>query len=245
MSQTWTDNCFNAAGVAQTDMQNIENNFAAIKSSFSGTSVPSFTLVGGMLWCDQDSNNDSSPSDHTMLKVRKYDNTGWVNVLLGDSSQKMWVYRNDCGEGWLIDSSVTDRVIALKGGTNAYNVNGGTSPPASTWTQPNHTHTAGTIGSLHVHQIYNSSGNNNTDDQYYDSSGAAQDFGYVTKAPGVAQTARVILGAYLGNGDSEPTPPDMYTGIAAADTGTTAGSATAATYRPAAAVGTLQYPDTT
>ena len=230
MAQTFTDNCFIAAGVAQTDMQNIETNFAAIKSSFSGTSAPS-NIVGGMLW-----------HDSTARKVRNYADSAWLVSLLGDTSQKMWVYRNDTCEGWVVDASVTDRVLAIKSASGSYFVNGGN--PAGTWTQPSHTHTAGTIGSLHVHQIYNSSGDNNTDDQYYDSSGAAQDFGYVTKAPGVAQTARVILGAYLGNGDSEPTPPDMYTGIAATDTGTTAGGATAATYRPAAAVGTLQYPNT-
>jgi len=238
MSQTWTDNCFNAAGVAQTDMQNIENNFAAIKSSFSGTSVPSFTLVGGMLWCDQDSNNDSSPSDHTMLKVRKYDNTGWVNVLLGDSSQKMWVYRNDCGEGWLIDSSVTDRVIALKGGTNAYNVNGGVN--GGTWTQPNHTHTAGSILTpAHVHQVYEDNlGSSNA--QTYDSSGVIQT---MPAAPNQGTEVRIVR----ASGTTAIGIGDLYTKSypATATTGTSGNGATAATYRPAAAVGTLQYPDTT
>jgi hypothetical protein len=199
-----------------------------------------------MLWCDQDQNNDPSPSNHTMFKTRKYDNSDWVNVLLGDASQKMWVYRNDCGEGWLIDSSVTDRVIALKAASGAYAVNGGNpSTTGSGWQQPNHTHTAGTIGSLHVHQVYNSTGATNSADQIYDSNGIAQDITKITKVGGALGGGAHIEYYIVPASGSDDAPPDMYTAPAAADTGTTAASATAATYRPAAAVGTLQYPDTT
>ena len=113
MAQTYTTNCFIAAGVAQTDMQNIETNFAAVKSGFSGTASPS-DVVGGMTW-----------HDSTARKIRNYASTAWLISLLGDASQKMWVYRNNTCEGWLIDATVIDRVIALKGGSNAYNVNGG------------------------------------------------------------------------------------------------------------------------
>jgi len=155
------------------------------------------------------------------------------------------VYRNDTCEGWTVDATVTDRVLAIKGGANAYNVNGGTSPPASIWTQPGHTHTAGTIGSLHVHQVYNSTGATNSADQIYDSNGTAQDLTKITKVGGALGGGAHIEYYIIPASGSDDAPPDMYTATAAADTGTTAASATAATYRPAAAVGTLQYPDTT
>ena len=226
MAQTFTDNCFIAAGVAQTDMQNIETNFAAIKSSFSGTSSPS-DVVGGMLW-----------HDSTARKVRNYANTGWLISLLGDASQKMWVYRNDTCEGWLIDSSVTDRVIALKGGSNAYNVNGGVT--GGTWTQPNHTHAAGSIlTAAHVHQVYeDNAGSSNA--QTYDSSGVIQSMPAALNQGTEVRIVRASGTTAIGIGD-------LYTKAypATATTGTSGNGATASTYRPAAAVGTLQYPDTT
>jgi len=49
---------------------------------------------------------------------------------------KMYFYQNTAPTGWTYDSAVTDRVLAVKGGSNAYNANGGTE--AGTWTQPGH-----------------------------------------------------------------------------------------------------------
>jgi microcystin-dependent protein len=62
-----------------------------------------------------------------------------------------------------IDSAVTDCVTALKGGSNAYNANGGML--AGTWTQPGYTlttadipaHTHGNAGS-HTHDVTRISG---------------------------------------------------------------------------------------
>ena len=113
MAQTYNDDVYASTHVAATDLQNMENNFAALKSSFSGTSSPS-NVVGGMPW-----------HDSTARKIRNYANSAWLVSLLGDASQKMWVYRNDTCEGWLVDSSITDVALAIKGGSQAYNVNGG------------------------------------------------------------------------------------------------------------------------
>ena len=224
MAQTFTDNCFIAAGVAQTDMQNIETNFAAIKSSFSGTSSPA-DAVGGMLW-----------HDSTARKVRNYANSAWLISLLGDASQKMWVYRNDTCEGWVVDSSVTDRVLAFKGGSNAYNVNGGN--PGGTWTQTSHTHPAGSIlTAAHVHQVYEDNLGASAATTY-DSSGNAQTLPGAANQYAQARIVRTTI-ASVGIGD-------LYTQVqpATATTGTSGNGATASTYRPAAAVGTLQYPNT-
>jgi len=58
---------------------------------------------------------------------------------------KMWFYQNTAPMGWVIDSTPADAILAVKGGSAAYNVNGGMQ--AGTWSQPTHTHT----GPLHSH----------------------------------------------------------------------------------------------
>ncbi len=70
MSQTYTDNCFATGHAVQTDMQNIEDNFAALKSSFSGNADPA-DLIAGMWWLD--TNND-------ILKIRNEANNAWLSV---------------------------------------------------------------------------------------------------------------------------------------------------------------------
>ncbi len=70
MSQTYTDDCFAGGHVAQTDMTNIEANFAALKSAFSGTSTPSNT-VAGMWWFDTTAN---------ILKLRNEANSAWLDI---------------------------------------------------------------------------------------------------------------------------------------------------------------------
>ena len=70
MAQNFTDDCFDASHVGQTDLGNIENNFACLKSSFSGTSVPS-NPVAGMLWYDTTNN---------LLKLRNAANNAWLEI---------------------------------------------------------------------------------------------------------------------------------------------------------------------
>lgn len=69
--------------------------------------------------------------------------------------RKIYLYEDVAPTGWTIEG-VADRVLAVKGGAQAYNVAGGTQ--AGSWTQPNHTlvegevpaHTHGTTGD-HTH----------------------------------------------------------------------------------------------
>ena len=70
MSQTYTDNVFATDHAVQTDMQNIENNFAALKSAFSGATTPADT-VAGMWWFDTTAN---------ILKLRNEANNAWLSV---------------------------------------------------------------------------------------------------------------------------------------------------------------------
>ena len=47
------------------------------------------------------------------------------------SGRKVWLYENTAPTGWTIATSVGDKLIAVKGGSDAYNVSGGTM--AGTW----------------------------------------------------------------------------------------------------------------
>jgi len=70
MAQNFTDDCFDPSHVGQTDLGNIENNFACLKSSFSGTSAPS-NPVAGMVWYDTTNN---------LEKLRNAANNAWLEI---------------------------------------------------------------------------------------------------------------------------------------------------------------------
>ena len=107
MGQTYTANCFVSSEAAQTNMANIEVNFATLRSGNSGASAPSNTEAG-LYWFDTTKNRP---------KVRNDADSAWHALLTGDASQKFWIYRNTAMDGWVIDATVTDRVLALKGGS--------------------------------------------------------------------------------------------------------------------------------
>lgn len=75
-------------------------------------------------------------------------------TLSGDeifpSGTKLWFYQNTAPSGWTIDTTPADAVLAVKGGSGAYNVSGGSQ--AGTWTQPDHTLTTAEIPA-HTHTL--------------------------------------------------------------------------------------------
>jgi len=127
MSQEWTSNSFASGHVAQTDLQNMEKNFACLKSGFSGAAAPANT-EGGMRWFD---------TTKKVFKIRNNGDTAWYGLMHGDGSEKRLVYRNVAMDGYLRDATVTDKVIALRGGA-IYLVGG--DDTQGTWTQPDHVH---------------------------------------------------------------------------------------------------------
>ena len=70
MSQTYTDDCYSLSMQATTSLQAFEDNFAALKSAFSGVTAPGNT-VAGMWWYDTTAH---------ILRVRNEDNTAWLSV---------------------------------------------------------------------------------------------------------------------------------------------------------------------
>lgn len=138
------------------------------------------------------------------------------------SGTKAWFYQNTAPTGWTLDATPADAVLAVKGGSNAYNANGGTQQ--GTWTQPNHTHS----GVAHNHQWYHFTATN-TDDQTYDVNGTLIDFVTAGSSSG---DHPVFASSSEGRNQLE-----LYTSNAAA--GTTGNGATAATWRPLAQVGII------
>ena len=225
MSQDFTDDCYASGHQATTDLENMEKNFAALKSSFSGTTAPANT-VAGMLWYD---------TTQKLMKQRDSANSTWFGFMVADSSHKIWVYRNTAPEGWAIDSTVTDCVTALKGGSNAYNANGGTL--AGTWTQPGYTlttadipaHTHGSANTAHTHTLSSLS----ISGEPAGLSGAASPF--VTGGNGETQTWTSGGAYYRADSANAAHTHTSVGGGGSHNHGTT--------YRPYAAIGTLQYLD--
>lgn len=227
MSQNYTENCFAVGNAGLTDLQNMENNFHCLKTLFSGSSAPSDS-TGGMPWFD---------SGNKLLKVRNSTNGAWLGVLAASSSPRFWVYANAAGDGWIVDSSVTDRVVAIKGGSAAYNVAGAN--VAGTWTISGLT----APNAAHKHHWY---GRASTYAYSYDAVAAATPILSTVHMETTAST-------YSGLGAGEIVTNLIYAGQGSTALNGlkgeyyTAGSSVASTvthsaaWRPAAAVGTLQY----
>jgi hypothetical protein len=213
MGQTWTADTYDSTHVAATDLGNIKTNFATIRSLFSGSSAPGSPVVG-QPWFD---------TTKKLVKIRNASDDAWLGIMYGSTSLKTWIYANAAGDGWVIDSSITDRVLALKGGST-YTAGGATagswtvSGLAHTHTGPSHTHT----GPSHYHAIPEtgwSAGANANGAQFGGSAeGSNRAYGD-TGAAGTGATGAAGTGA---------------TGSAGTQDGA---------WRVAAAVGTLQYPN--
>jgi hypothetical protein len=214
MPQDWNDNVYASGDQIAVNMQDIEDNFAALKSMFSGTSAPANT-VAGMTWFD---------TTYKMPKMRNNADNAWLGIMQGDATFKIWVYRNAAIDGWVVDATVTDKVLALKGGSGLYNVSG--AGTAGSWTQPDCTlseanlpaHTHGSAGA-HTH-TFEGSGSG---------SGSVTAITYQTTLETKVSAVSGLINAGGGH------------------THTSVGSGTAhnhgTAYRPYAAVGTLQYPN--
>lgn len=211
MSQTWSDDVFNKAHAYDTDLGNMETNFAALKSMFSGGSAPSNT-VAGMPWFD---------TADKILKLRNAANASWLGLMHGDTSQKIWVYRDSAIDGWAIDSSVSDKVLALKGGTT-YTTGGvstGGSWKVSGITAENE--------STHTHQV------------------SAHDHGAATGYASISGLGESYFQTYADTGTNKHT--HTISSQAAANTASTVAHTHTisqdSTWRVAASTGTLQYLD--
>jgi hypothetical protein len=205
MAQTFTEDSFAAGHAGLTDLQNMENNFLALKTLFSGSSAPS-NSTGGMPWFD---------TAKKILKLRDSTNGAWLGVHYSGSASRWWVFAASASDGWVVDSSITDRVVSIRGGTAAWNVTGGSLEG---------THTIlglanSTESSDHVHYVDNHT----------------HTFGTINVTVGSSDVTQTpVLNSYTTSGAA-------FTG--GKSTHHTHTIASNGTWRPAAAVGTLQYLD--
>ena len=144
------------------------------------------------------------------------------------SGTKMYFYQNVAPAHWTIDSTPADALLAVKGGSNAFNVDGGNQ--AGTWTQLNHTHT----GPSHTH-----TGPSHTHSVPKDGWGHAGAW-----ASGRVSTYGGIDGLLTRSAVNGVTSGTSGTGASGAGgTGATGGGTSAATYRPLAQVGIIATKD--
>jgi len=224
MSQSWTDNVYQSDHVGQTDLQNMENNFAALKSLFSGASQPA-SMAACHPWFDT--------AKH-VLKIRDDANSAWLGLMHGDTNYRIWVYVNAAINGWAVVTT-GECVLGTKGG-DVYTTGGVT---AGTWTQPNHTHS----GPSHTHDIaahghrymYGYTDQAKT----YNANGESVDINDIVYGGGVKNVVTQTAGTGFDGGYTSK--PSLQTD--AGGTQATGGGATANTWRPYAYVGTLQKLD--
>ena len=216
MSQTYNDDIYAGSHIASTDLQIMENNFAALKSLFSGTTQPS-NAVAGMPWFDM---------TNSILKIRSQANSAWLGVMVGSAAFKIWAYLNAAEDGWILDSGVTDRVLAIKGGST-YTTGAAV---AGSWTggnatlsvaqMPAHSHTIGSNGA-HTHGL--------TPAPQYGGFGVDGSYGTALSGDSGGIGGSVAVSAVASHNHS------------CASAGSSASHNHGAAARPAAAVGILTY----
>lgn len=147
-----------------------------------------------------------------------------------EAGRRLWLYEDAAPTGWTYLAAIADRVIGVKGGSNAFNVVGGNQ--AGTWTQPTHTHT----GVSHNHKWYDyRTGADH--DATFDSSG-----NYIDPLPTVQGSATAFAHMKIFKDTDNYAPnEDFYTSNAG--TGNTGSSSTANTWRPYGAVGIIVEKD--
>ena len=105
MSQDYVDDVYDSTFVVQTTMANIEKNFAALKSSFSGATAPS-NLIAGMWWFDTMTN---------ILKLRNEANNAWQSVWNFSSNKPVISNLSNEITGAMIAAAIKDPAAGIAG----------------------------------------------------------------------------------------------------------------------------------
>jgi len=115
MASQYNDNCYSADHEVAIDLTWMMYNFAALKSSFSGSVPPSYgNIAPGQLFMNT--------ATGYSFQIRNQANSLWraIPTFGIDGSGKMeelWIYSNAALEGWNVDSSYQDCCIAVYGGS--------------------------------------------------------------------------------------------------------------------------------
>lgn len=123
-------------------------------ATLTGSTVNSFCTISGSTLTGAITASGATISSPTITGATLVNTTfSGTAVMTGNSGvTKSYFYQNTAPTGWTIDNTPADALLAVKGGSQAYNYNGGNQ--RGTWTQPNHTHAAGTLaGPPHTHGL--------------------------------------------------------------------------------------------
>lgn len=216
MAQDWKylPAAYDEDDAATCDLTAFMENFAVLQSHFSGTAAPSATYEG-QLWFD---------TDDKIMKI--YNGSTYKGLMYGSADAKIWAYLNSAPDGWVYDSSITDRLMAVEGGTVYTSAASG----QGTWEMTGLTSSTDS----HNHQWYYMDGQygwsydvNGDLIRYLDGAIESQKWGYIVQA-------------YYSGQVRHYNNTNLYTeGQTHQHTGATYTS----TWRPAAAVGILVYPN--
>ena len=204
---TWNNTAPAVGNQISADIPDITENFAHLKSGF--------VRIFQDTWSDSDLTDDKIDTavgfnDGTYNYEFPTEGIGAHSVImLGTSDTIVWMYLNAAPPGWKVLSTGADSLLAVSGGTAAYNVNGGLGGTGDTWTQPNHTHGPGTLA------------------------GAVPIAGYGGSSSGGVQSGYVTTDSSGYIYHATTTPSMVLSG------GASANGATANTWRPLASVGKL------
>ena len=146
---------------------------------------------------------------------------------------KIWTYQNTAPSGWSIVAGTTDAILACKGGSQAYNANGG--QQKGTWTQPNHTHTGPShthTGGSHALTVAELAAHTHTVTHPTGRGGEGGTSNGLTE-PGSTGT-NTVTSSSTGSGTAH-----SHGATGAEGTGATGAKATAITYRPLANLGII------
>ena len=212
----------------------VDTNTDALTVTVSGfqASIDANTTAVALAMTKTQNLNDVSDKALSRTNLDVYSKSE-SNALAIEATTKMYFYQVSAPTGWTIDNTITDKVIAVKGGSDAYNVAGGS--VAGTWTQPTHTHDS-TVP-LHNHMWNQAYSGGTTEDHSFNSDGLYP--------PNTAYTGAVRNDISFGISLTVPTNTetrlntDEYTDNEAAQILTSTGSGTVNTWRPSAAVGII------
>jgi len=166
----------------------------------------------------------------------------------GGGATKCFFLQDTAPAGWTIETGCDDALLAVKGGSDAYNVAGG-SKLKGTWTQDNHVHTGPShvhTGPSHTHTTgdvtLTAAQSGLPDHRHYGVQIRAGDAGGSGMSYAQAGSTGYVEG---GSRNASQAHNHGATGSSGTDetgasgTGNTGGAATAATYRPLANVGII------
>ena len=215
-------------GDVQDCLEQIELNQNIIKSNFADDEVPGtneldeYVAVGFMRWGDEE--NKLLRIFHPDYDTSLFDSSKeeLLGLMFGDENQKIYVYRNDTMNGWVIDSNVTDVLMGIESSApdGTYEMAGGKYGSWVTSTQQ------------HKHRVLIATAVGTSSEKMFDENGDEIDVPWVdVGASPVGYTFEVE-----GNEDNGYSSCwDWYTSTSESQqTGED-------DYRPSAAVGTIQY----